>query len=689
MPKAIFNPFTNKPDFVDDGTDSETVTSSGTLADNSIIRGDGGSRGVQDSGILIDDTDNITSAESLTFNKGTDVNEFSIDGTLSGNSDDAVPTEKAVKTYVDSVNSGDVEGPVSSTDNAIARWDGTTGKLLQDSGIFVDDFGNITSAASLAFDLGTDVNEFSTDGTLSDNSDDAVPTEKAVKTYVDNGKTFNENGFVDPDTDVQISFVNGTRTLTISPQVSSFTYWSEGIKYQKTSSENIVIPDTEGLHYIYYNGDTLSQTTTFSNDLILKYAFVAAIYWDATNNENIYIGDEFKHTTKMGSKTHQYLHDTRGFSLETGGALTDIVADDTGNSNTHAQFGNEATIAYDEDAEFSHSARTSTSTVYFYYKTGTQASPSWRLDDSASYGVITTGTGRAAYNQLTGGNWQQTEVANNDFVLAHVFTFNDSTRKYGVIQGEADYATISAARDGAEEEIVDIVLDGLPGPEFKFLGTIIYQTSNGYTNAVQSRIRTVNVAGDDYIDLRDFGVTRGGISGTLPDPTLAVKIEGGKASKHEINTTTAFASIEYVDFGTVELNTRAFDDTDEEYMQSSFKVPEDLDTGGDVTFVVHGASATAAASKNIQCRIGYRVIADSDAIDGSYTNDDSGDLAVDGTQDDLDILSWTETVANLGLVAGEHYQYRFSRIDATANDLVGDYYVISFYIILPRINDAI
>ena len=33
---------------------------------------------------------------------------------------------------------------------------------------------------------GTGVNEFSTDGSMTDNSDNAVPTEKAVKTYVDN-----------------------------------------------------------------------------------------------------------------------------------------------------------------------------------------------------------------------------------------------------------------------------------------------------------------------------------------------------------------------------------------------------------------------------------------------------------------------------------------------------------------------
>lgn len=40
---------------------------------------------------------------------------------------------------------GDVVGPGSATDNAIARFDGTTGKLIQNSGAAVDDSGNITA----------------------------------------------------------------------------------------------------------------------------------------------------------------------------------------------------------------------------------------------------------------------------------------------------------------------------------------------------------------------------------------------------------------------------------------------------------------------------------------------------------------------------------------------------------------
>lgn len=38
--------------------------------------------------------------------------------------------------------SGDVVGPASATDNAIARFDTTTGKLLQDSGMSIDDTGS-------------------------------------------------------------------------------------------------------------------------------------------------------------------------------------------------------------------------------------------------------------------------------------------------------------------------------------------------------------------------------------------------------------------------------------------------------------------------------------------------------------------------------------------------------------------
>ena len=76
----------------------------------------------------------------------------------SGNaaSDDKIPgydtsSGKAVFFTVDQIASGAnaVDGPASSTDNAIARFDSTTGKLLQDSSILISDTGVVTSVLSL------------------------------------------------------------------------------------------------------------------------------------------------------------------------------------------------------------------------------------------------------------------------------------------------------------------------------------------------------------------------------------------------------------------------------------------------------------------------------------------------------------------------------------------------------------
>jgi len=61
------------------GGGANVVTSSAVLADNAILRGDGGSRGIQDSGITIDDSDNMTGIATLTVT--TKVQAPEIEGT--------------------------------------------------------------------------------------------------------------------------------------------------------------------------------------------------------------------------------------------------------------------------------------------------------------------------------------------------------------------------------------------------------------------------------------------------------------------------------------------------------------------------------------------------------------------------------------------------------------------------------
>jgi hypothetical protein len=53
--------------------------------------------------------------------------------------------ETALEFYTPTTGTGDVVGPASAVDNRIARFDGTTGKLIQNSGASIDDAGNLSA----------------------------------------------------------------------------------------------------------------------------------------------------------------------------------------------------------------------------------------------------------------------------------------------------------------------------------------------------------------------------------------------------------------------------------------------------------------------------------------------------------------------------------------------------------------
>lgn len=64
---------------------------------------------------------------------------------LTSNGPGALPTFQAL------AGTGDVVGPASATDTAIVRFNGTTGKLIQNSGVLIDGSNNVTGANSVRF----------------------------------------------------------------------------------------------------------------------------------------------------------------------------------------------------------------------------------------------------------------------------------------------------------------------------------------------------------------------------------------------------------------------------------------------------------------------------------------------------------------------------------------------------------
>lgn len=332
-----------------------------------------------------------------------------------------------------------------------------------------------------------------------------------------------ENGF-DSRSESTISFVDGTRTFSISPVGDSFSFNSGGFRYIKLAPESLIIPDSEGIHFIYYDETgTLQSTQTFSDSIILYYAFTSIVYWDVDNSEAVLVGDE-RHGNQMNSMTHLYNHNTRGTAYGSGLQVGDTVATGNGDDPEDAQCSVGSGVIWDEDIALVISGQAAPANIPIVYRSG--ANGYWRKLTATDYMVTTTGSGRAAYNEYTGATWQLTEVGNLDHVLMHLYASDDITTGYFLVVGQETYGTTGQARDGALTELFNLNLIGLPVIEQLPVATFIFQTGNGYTNAVKSRLRETD-AGDAFIDWRGqetgaiFAIsgaitpTWGGIAGTL------------------------------------------------------------------------------------------------------------------------------------------------------------------------------
>ena len=337
-------------------------------------------------------------------------------------------------------------------------------------------------------------------------------------------KTNEPTGF-ENRTDSVISFDNGTRTFSISPAATSYTYWQDGEKFTITSATTVQIENTTGIAWIYFDSENLVATSNITetqiDTLFKRKATVISIYWNTATSTSVYLGEE-RHGIQMDGQTHEHLHHSFGTIIRSGVGLNTITADASGATDNHAQFGTATGEAADEDIELSVTANASTTGLTLYYKNGSTSA--WVTTTNAGFSIATTGTGRMAYNQNSGGTWSLTEVTNNRFALCHVFVSTEINNNMIAVIGENEYTTLNNARSGATTEINTLLTGDLPGLEIRAVGTVIFQTSNAYGNAVKSRIRSTG-SGDDWIDFRTTlpsgrGVSlsdHGGLSGLGDD----------------------------------------------------------------------------------------------------------------------------------------------------------------------------
>jgi len=271
-------------------------------------------------------------------------------------------------------------------------------------------------------------------------------------------------------TNISWNFANGTafqtlataRTLAIFPESwqTSFDVYVLWVRYNKTDLETLVFTNTSWRKVASYNSSwVLTEYLTITYEIFTGTAFVSVVYWNAVTQELVLFWDE-RHGIEMDGSTHYYEHFSEGARyiswlwlnwLSVGSWVYTSIS---------------SGVIFDEDIINNIPTQTNSP---FRYIDGTI----WRID-ADGLDLASMGTTYPYYNEDTGGGiFQLTEIWNNNYCLIHFLATNDKIYPISKVLWQDEYTTINLAREGALTEVQNLIIAGLPSPEFHLIGTVI------------------------------------------------------------------------------------------------------------------------------------------------------------------------------------------------------------------------
>ena len=315
--------------------------------------------------------------------------------------------------------------------------------------------------------------------------------------------------------DAVIAWDNETRTFSIEPYdpgyegyVPRFAFyaWSRTADYQrKYEKEEIVLPDEEGLFVIYYssNDETRTQVLNYlknptAEQLKLIYeekVIVSWIYWSYNAQSAIYFGDS-RHGSEWNPQMHWTWHQTFNSVRQSGLAFDGITFEGDGTSDDDYVFGISAGELWHEDIF----AETAAVGVY-------DELPVWYIDETGNpvYGTapgkkfLNFGPGRIAVNPGNGLG----EVPNLQFAVYHYFATNCRLNSHIAVMGKAAHETLGSAITSIEAEVATL-RQQLPHSNLMYIGSVVFQTSDDYTNAGKARVVYIATDEDVFVTDTDF-----------------------------------------------------------------------------------------------------------------------------------------------------------------------------------------
>jgi hypothetical protein len=485
-----------------------------------------------------------------------------------------------------------------------------------------------------------------------------------------------------------LSFNAGSRTVTIAPTGASFTVWCKGEKYVFTTAQSVVLPNTTGIHYVYFSSTgVLSAKLNYFD--FHEDAPTAYVYWNAVTGAAPFFADE-RHGITLDWQTHEYLHRTRGAALANGFSISNYTTTGSGSADADAQLDLSGGTFFDEDLKVQIiSTNTPAANAWEQDLSGPARIPvmyrsgaGWVLDSPTNF-ILKAGTATPRYNTEAAGVWGLTDVPNNQYSTVWVIATNNLTYPVVAIMGQA------ADSNSGQVENIDwssLNLDGFPSVEFRPLYKIVFQASSSYANTIKARftkvfdIRSLVSAGASAT----IGSSHGGLSGLGNDdhvqylhvsevrsPSQAVKnsflpAQAGNNAKFLTTdgSTPSWATMTAPNNGTLTLNTSGTGLSG----TASFSANQ----AGNSTFTVAINSSAANTANTVVIRDGSGNFAANAVTANSFSGPLSGNAstasalattrAITATGD----LSWTvnfdgsaavsaaATLANSGVTAGTY-----------------------------------
>lgn len=325
------------------------------------------------------------------------------------------------------------------------------------------------------------------------------------------------NGFED-STSVALSYSGTPPTVTLT-FTDTVYWWSNGIRYSGSGTDDITISDTSGIHVIYYDGDTLTDVATPTHDqtdeVLENKAIVAYIYWNTNDDSVPYISNEL-HGCQMSGVTHHYLHDTVGLAYEEGGTISEYTLDTA--SDAAISFDLTNIYAYDEDIRVEvadgiasnhyEQVLTGDAEIPVIYRDATDQS--WTEQAASTLPYLTGATPRIQYMDKD-NSYALTEVGNGKFCSYWLIFTNDWQYPVKMVPGNQEYDNVNDVENNAQEELLNLA--DLAAEEITILYQFVMQDgSGGTTNAMIEAIidyRGIALKGSNVAAATDHGSLSG------------------------------------------------------------------------------------------------------------------------------------------------------------------------------------